>query len=252
MRQFDFVVIGSGLAGLSFARSVAGHGTVAIITKRGRADSNTAWAQGGIACVTSSEDSFELHVKDTLEAGAGLCDEADGARHRHRRPGAHPGAHRTGRAIRRAGARGRRAGTRPWARGRPLEAPRPARPGRHRPRDRARPAGRHRAPPAASPCSRTTWPWISSPPASSATPPRTAAWASTSWMRPPATSMPSGPTASSSPPAAAGRSISTPPIPASPPATAWPWPGAPGRISRTWSSSSSIPPASTIPRRARS
>jgi L-aspartate oxidase len=76
MRQFDFVVIGSGLAGLSFARNVARHGTVAIITKRGRADSNTAWAQGGIACVTSSEDSFELHVKDTLTAGAGLCDEA--------------------------------------------------------------------------------------------------------------------------------------------------------------------------------
>ena len=75
MRQFDFVVIGSGLAGLTFARAVARHGTVGIITKRGRADSNTAWAQGGIACVTSSEDSFELHVKDTLEAGAGLCDE---------------------------------------------------------------------------------------------------------------------------------------------------------------------------------
>src|SRR5579871_4148788 len=75
MRQFDFVVICSGLAGLSFARAVAAHGSVAIITKRGRADSNTAWAQGGIACVTSSEDSFAPHVKDTLEAGAGLCDE---------------------------------------------------------------------------------------------------------------------------------------------------------------------------------
>jgi L-aspartate oxidase len=76
MRQFDFVVIGSGLAGLSFARSVAAHGTVGVVTKRGRADTNTAWAQGGIACVTSSEDSFELHVQDTLQAGAGLCDEA--------------------------------------------------------------------------------------------------------------------------------------------------------------------------------
>src|ERR1700679_2349521 len=75
MRQFDFAVIGSGVAGLSFARDVAKHGPVAIITKRGRADSNTAWAQGGIACVTSSEDSFELHVKDTLDAGGGLCDE---------------------------------------------------------------------------------------------------------------------------------------------------------------------------------
>src|SRR5205085_9890035 len=51
-------------------------GSVCVITKRKGADSNTAWAQGGIACVTSDEDSFELHVRDTLEAGAGLCDEA--------------------------------------------------------------------------------------------------------------------------------------------------------------------------------
>ncbi len=54
----------------------AKHGSVAVITKRKGADSNTAWAQGGVACVTSDEDSFELHVRDTLEAGAGLCDEA--------------------------------------------------------------------------------------------------------------------------------------------------------------------------------
>jgi len=69
------VVIGSGIAGLSFALKVAKHGSVAVITKRKGADSNTAWAQGGIACVISGEDSFELHVRDTLEAGAGLCDE---------------------------------------------------------------------------------------------------------------------------------------------------------------------------------
>ena len=50
-------------------------GRVAIVTKGARAESNTAWAQGGIASVTSSEDSFELHVRDTLDAGAGLCDE---------------------------------------------------------------------------------------------------------------------------------------------------------------------------------
>jgi L-aspartate oxidase len=76
MKQYDFVVIGSGIAGLSFALKAAGHGSVAVITKRKGADSNTAWAQGGVACVTSDEDSFELHVRDTLEAGAGLCDEA--------------------------------------------------------------------------------------------------------------------------------------------------------------------------------
>src|ERR1700761_8840382 len=75
MKDYDFVVIGSGIAGLSFALKAAKHGSVAVITKRKGADSNTAWAQGGIACVSSDEDSFELHVRDTLEAGAGLCDE---------------------------------------------------------------------------------------------------------------------------------------------------------------------------------
>src|SRR4051812_42249184 len=76
MKDYDFVVIGSGIAGLTFALRAAQHGSVAVITKRKGVDSNTAVAQGGIACVTSDEDSFELHVKDTLEAGAGLCDEA--------------------------------------------------------------------------------------------------------------------------------------------------------------------------------
>lgn len=76
MKQYDFVVIGSGIAGLTFALKAAKHGSVAVITKRKGADSNTAWAQGGVACVTSDEDSFALHVRDTLEAGAGLCDEA--------------------------------------------------------------------------------------------------------------------------------------------------------------------------------
>jgi len=76
MKEFDFVVIGSGIAGLTFAIKAAKHGRVAIVTKRKGVDSNTAWAQGGVACVTSSEDSFELHIRDTLIAGAGLCDRA--------------------------------------------------------------------------------------------------------------------------------------------------------------------------------
>ena len=75
-RHFDFVVLGSGIAGLTFALKVAAKGSVAIVTKKNRADSNTNWAQGGIAAVTSREDSFELHVRDTLDAGAGLCRES--------------------------------------------------------------------------------------------------------------------------------------------------------------------------------
>ena len=74
--RYDYVVLGSGIAGLTFALNVAEKGSVAVITKKNRAESNTNYAQGGIACVTSSEeDSFDLHVRDTLEAGAGLCHE---------------------------------------------------------------------------------------------------------------------------------------------------------------------------------
>src|SRR5437762_6715726 len=73
--KYDFLVLGSGIAGLSFALKVAPHGRVAIVTKKSRAESNTNYAQGGIAAVTSKEDSFEMHVRDTLEAGAGLCKE---------------------------------------------------------------------------------------------------------------------------------------------------------------------------------
>src|SRR6478735_180309 len=75
MREFDCVIIGSGIAGLSFALKAARKGSVALVTKRLLADSNTAWAQGGVACVVSEEDSFDLHVRDTLVAGAGLCNE---------------------------------------------------------------------------------------------------------------------------------------------------------------------------------
>jgi L-aspartate oxidase len=75
MKTFDYVVVGSGIAGLTFALKAAGKGSVAIVTKKSRADSNTAWAQGGIACVTSSEDSPALHISDTLVAGDGLCEE---------------------------------------------------------------------------------------------------------------------------------------------------------------------------------
>jgi len=74
MKEYDYVVVGSGIAGLSFALKAAANGTVAVVTKRGILDSNTAWAQGGVACVVSDEDSIDLHMRDTLSAGAGLCD----------------------------------------------------------------------------------------------------------------------------------------------------------------------------------
>lgn len=74
--KFDAVVVGSGIAGLSFAlkSSKLGH-KVAIITKKERSDTNTNHAQGGIASVTSCADDFDSHVKDTLIAGDGLCNE---------------------------------------------------------------------------------------------------------------------------------------------------------------------------------
>src|SRR5271170_4669069 len=76
MKNFDFLVLGSGIAGLSFALKVAPGSRVAIVTKKSRAESNTNYAQGGIAAVTSREDSFAIHVRDTLLSGAGLCHEA--------------------------------------------------------------------------------------------------------------------------------------------------------------------------------
>jgi len=73
--EYDLVIVGSGIAGLSFALKVAeaGH-RVAIFTKKNKAESNTNYAQGGIAAVTSAGDDLDKHVQDTLEAGDGLCD----------------------------------------------------------------------------------------------------------------------------------------------------------------------------------
>ncbi len=69
----DFMVIGSGIAGLSFALKVAEFGQVALVTKKDLTESNTIWAQGGIASVFGDLDSFEHHTRDTLASGDGLC-----------------------------------------------------------------------------------------------------------------------------------------------------------------------------------
>jgi L-aspartate oxidase len=75
IHDVDFLVIGSGLAGLTYALNVAPRGSVAVLTKKTRSDANSSWAQGGIAGVLADDDSFELHKQDTLIAGAGLCHE---------------------------------------------------------------------------------------------------------------------------------------------------------------------------------
>ena len=70
--SFDVLILGSGAAGLTAALSLAEHHRVAIVTKRGRLDGNTRWAQGGIAVVVDDKDSFAAHIEDTIIAGDGL------------------------------------------------------------------------------------------------------------------------------------------------------------------------------------
>ncbi len=74
-KVYDFLVIGTGLGGLSFALKAADHGEVCLITKSKLEETNTRYAQGGIAAVTYEPDSYEKHVRDTLVAGDHLCDE---------------------------------------------------------------------------------------------------------------------------------------------------------------------------------
>ncbi len=72
--ETDYLVIGSGIAGLHFAQLASAHGRVVVVTKKAPDDTNTNWAQGGVAAVQASDDSFDQHVADTLAVGDGLCD----------------------------------------------------------------------------------------------------------------------------------------------------------------------------------
>ncbi|MBS1723390.1 MAG: L-aspartate oxidase [Armatimonadetes bacterium] len=72
--EFDYLVVGSGLAGLTFALHAAEHGSVCVLTKAELTESNTNYAQGGIAAAVGESDEWQLHEEDTLVAGAGLCD----------------------------------------------------------------------------------------------------------------------------------------------------------------------------------
>ena len=134
----DFVVIGSGIAGLRAAIELVQHGSVILVTKADSAESNTGYAQGGIAAATGDNDSSSLHRDDTMEAGAGLCDRAavevlvgEGPRYVHeliawgaafdRDPNGNPalgreGAHTVRRVLHARDATGREIGRTLWAR----------------------------------------------------------------------------------------------------------------------------------------
>ncbi|MBQ7651053.1 MAG: L-aspartate oxidase [Victivallales bacterium] len=71
--QCDYLIIGSGLAGLKAALEAAKHGSVLVVTKSSAEECNTRYAQGGIACVIDGDDTFDAHIADTITAGAGLC-----------------------------------------------------------------------------------------------------------------------------------------------------------------------------------
>ena len=133
----DFVIVGGGVAGLRAAIGLAAAGRVLVLTKAEPAESNTGYAQGGMAAAFGDDDSPSLHAADTIRAGDGLCDEEAVRVLRRRRSAPRSRADRVGRALRPR--RRRPAGAR--TRGGAQRAARAARRRRHRPRDRPRAVG---------------------------------------------------------------------------------------------------------------
>ena len=86
-KQVDYLVVGSGIAGLTFATKAAQYGSVLVLTKKRKADSNTNYAQGGIAAAFGEDDAPEYHMSDTIKAGEGLCHEQAVAIMVHEGPG---------------------------------------------------------------------------------------------------------------------------------------------------------------------
>ena len=251
-RRFDFLVLGSGLAGLHYALRVADVGDVAIITKRKATDSATDWAQGGIAAVMDPSDSFDAHVRDTLNAGAGLCHEDTVRFVVERGPAAIQSLRKSGVEFDPARHPDGPGTLRPDARRRAHPPPHPAPPRRHRPRDRALVA---RPRPCPSAHQSVRGPLRDRPDhddegrshriQSRARRLRTR-------CRDRRGARLHRPDHTVGHRRAPARSTSTPAIPTSRPATASRWPIEPGPRSRTWNSCSSIRPACSTHRRSRS
>ena len=151
----DFLIVGSGVAGLRAAIALAEVGDVLVLTKADPGESNTGYAQGGVAAAVGPDDSPELHARDTMAAGDGLCRREAVRRARARRPALRAGAARLGRGVRSRCRRGAGAGTRGGAQ----RAPGAARPRRHRPRDRARAVDARVDDRRACACSTWRWCW---------------------------------------------------------------------------------------------
>ena len=90
MIETDYLVLGSGLAGLYFALRASEHGRVVVVTKRSPTEANTQYAQGGVAGVLGPDDSPEQHIEDTLRVGDGLCKPEVVERCVREAPRAHP------------------------------------------------------------------------------------------------------------------------------------------------------------------